>query len=68
MRLTRLYPGTTLKPATRTIVVPAPGTARMGGGPVEGEALLRWAEVLLRAVVEGDKDYEVEATTYRRRR
>ena len=68
MRLTRLYPGTVLKPATRTIVVPAPGSARMGGGAVEGEELLRWAEVLLRAVVVGDKDYEVEATRYRRRR
>ena len=68
LRLTRLYPGTTLKPATRTIVVPAPGAARMGAGPVEGEALLRWAEVLLRAVVEGDPAYETEATAYRRRR
>ena len=68
MRVTRLYPGTVLKPATRTIVVPAPGTARMGGGPIEGEALLRWVEVLLRAVVAGDKDYEAEATRYRRRR
>ena len=52
----------------RTIVVPAPGAARMGAGPVEGEALLRWAEVLLRAVVEGDPAYETEATAYRRRR
>ena len=68
MKVSRLYPGTTLKPATRTIVVPAPGTARMGGGPIEGEELLRWAEVLLRAIVAGEKDYEVEATRYRRRR
>ena len=48
--------------------MPAPGTARMGGGPIEGEALLLWVEVLLRAVVAGDKDYEAEATRYRRRR
>lgn len=68
MRLTRLYPGTTLKPATRTIVVPAPGSTRMGGGAVEGEALLRWAEVLLHAVIEGNPAYETEATMYRRRR
>ena len=40
----------------------------MGGGPIEGEELLRWAEVLLRAIVAGEKDYEVEATRYRRRR
>ncbi|SPT53138.1 Transcription-repair-coupling factor [Actinomyces bovis] len=68
MRATRLYPGTVLKPATRTIVVPAPGSARMGGGAVEGEELLRWAEVLLRAVVAGEADYELEATKYRKRR
>ncbi|BDA63924.1 transcription-repair coupling factor [Actinomyces capricornis] len=67
MRLTRLYPGTTLKPATRTIVVPAPGTARMGGGGLSGQEVLRWAEVLLRAVVAGDAAYETEATAYRRR-
>ncbi|RRD29327.1 transcription-repair coupling factor [Actinomyces bowdenii] len=67
MRLTRLYPGTTLKPATRTIVVPAPGTARMGGGGLSGQEVLRWAEVLLRAVVAGDTAYETEATAYRRR-
>ncbi|MBM6979717.1 MAG: transcription-repair coupling factor [Actinomyces succiniciruminis] len=68
MKVTRLYPGTVLKPATRTIVVPAPGTARMGGGAIEGEELLRWAEVLLHAVVAGEADWETEATKYRRRR
>lgn len=68
MRATRLYPGTVLKPATRTIVVPAPGAARMGGDAIEGEELLRWAEVLLHAVVKGDPEYEAEATRYRRRR
>ncbi|WP_196716841.1 transcription-repair coupling factor [Actinomyces trachealis] len=68
MRATRLYPGTVLKPATRTIVVPAPGSARMGGGAVEGQELLRWAEVLLRAVVAGEADYELEAAKYRKRR
>ncbi|WP_420809320.1 transcription-repair coupling factor [Actinomyces procaprae] len=68
MKVTRLYPGTVLKPATRTIVVPAPGTARMGGGAIEGEDLLRWAEVLLHAVVAGEADWETEATKYRRRR
>jgi transcription-repair coupling factor len=29
---------------------------------------VRWAEVLLRAVVKGDAAYETEATTYRKRR
>ena len=68
MKVTRLYPGTVLKPATRTIVVPAPGTNRMGGAALSGEEVVRWAEVLLRAVVQGDTSYETEATTYRKRR
>ncbi|MEG8104656.1 MULTISPECIES: transcription-repair coupling factor [Actinomyces] len=68
MKVTRLYPGTVLKPATRTIVVPAPGTNRMGGAALSGEEVVRWAEVLLHAVVEGDTAYETEATTYRKRR
>ena len=68
MKVTRLYPGTVLKPATRTIVVPAPGTNRMGGAALSGEEVVRWAEVLLHAVVEGDAAYETEATTYRKRR
>ena len=68
MKVTRLYPGTVLKPATRTIVVPAPGTNRMGGAALSGEEVVRWAEVLLHAVVEGDAVYETEATTYRKRR
>ncbi|WP_309342269.1 transcription-repair coupling factor [Actinomyces oris] len=68
MKVTRLYPGTVLKPATRTIVVPAPGTNRMGGAALSGEEVVRWAEVLLLAVVQGDASYETEATTYRKRR
>ena len=68
MKVTRLYPGTVLKPATRTIVVPAPGTNRMGGAALSGEEVVRWAEVLLHAVVKGDAAYETEATTYRKRR
>ena len=68
MKVIRLYPGTVLKPATRTIVVPAPGTNRMGGAALSGEEVVRWAEVLLHAVVEGDAAYETEATTYRKRR
>ena len=47
MKVVRLYPGAVLKPATRTIVVPAPGTNRMGGAALSGEEVVRWAEVLL---------------------
>jgi transcription-repair coupling factor (superfamily II helicase) len=54
LRLKRLYPGTVLKPAIRTILVPFPTTARIGGRPLHGEELLAWARQLIDAVVLGD--------------
>jgi transcription-repair coupling factor (superfamily II helicase) len=50
MRLTRLYPRTLVKPATRTIIVPRPVTALMGGAPVSGTELLDWAAELISAL------------------
>ena len=47
LRLKRLYPGTVLKPALRTILVPFPTTARVGGRPLEGREFLAWARELL---------------------
>lgn len=54
LRLKRLYPGSVLKPALRTILVPFPTTARIGGKPLHGEAVLAWARELIDAVVLGD--------------
>nr|MBA2696834.1 DEAD/DEAH box helicase [Actinomycetota bacterium] len=51
LRLNRLYPGTIIKPATRTILVPTPKTARVGGKPLRDRAVLEWAEQLIRAVL-----------------
>jgi transcription-repair coupling factor (superfamily II helicase) len=51
LRLQRLYPGSVVKPALRTIIVPAPRTARVGGQPLRDTAVLEWAAGLLRAVV-----------------
>ncbi len=51
MRLTRLYPGTTVKPAVGTVLVPTPKTARVGGQPLRDVALLQWASQLLEAVL-----------------
>jgi transcription-repair coupling factor (superfamily II helicase) len=51
LRLNRLYPGTIIKPATRTILVPAPKTARVGGKPLRDGAILDWAAQLVRAVL-----------------
>ncbi len=51
MRLTRLYPRTLVKPAIRTIVVPRPATALVGGQQVRGTELLAWASDLVTAVL-----------------
>jgi len=51
MRLQRLYRGSMIKPATRTILVPRPTTARVGGQPVRDVALLQWASELIEAVL-----------------
>ena len=51
MRLTRLYPGTIVKPAVRTILVPRPTTALVGGQPLRDTELLSWAADLVNAVL-----------------
>ena len=51
MRLSRLYPRTIIKPAVRTIMVPRPATALMGGQPLRDEELLSWATEVLTAVL-----------------
>lgn len=53
LRLKRLYPGTVLKPAIRTVLVPAPMTAKLGGKPVKDAALLEWVNTLIDAVLRG---------------
>ncbi|SDC90348.1 transcription-repair coupling factor [Sanguibacter gelidistatuariae] len=53
LRLKRLYPGTMLKPAIRTILVPYPTTARIGGRPLRGAEILAWATELIDAVILG---------------
>jgi transcription-repair coupling factor (superfamily II helicase) len=51
LRLQRLYPGTIVKEAVGTILVPKPMTARVAGQPLRDEAVLRWATDLIRAVL-----------------
>ncbi|AEE47147.1 transcription-repair coupling factor [Cellulomonas fimi] len=66
LRLKRLYPGSVLKPATRTVLVPFPTTARIGGRPLHGRELLTWARQFLDAVVLGDVSAAAGAGTSRR--
>lgn len=49
MRINRLYPGTLIKPAIRQVLIPAPTTARIGGKPVEGPAVLDWVREVMKA-------------------
>lgn len=51
LRLNRLYPRTIVKPAVRTIMVPRPATAPLGGTPLRGTDLLEWATELVTAVL-----------------
>jgi transcription-repair coupling factor (superfamily II helicase) len=54
LRLTRLYPGSLVKPAVRTVLVPRPKTAAVGGQPVRDRAVLDWARQLIEAVLLDD--------------
>ncbi len=54
LRLMRLYPGTIVKEALGTILVPAPMTARVGGKPLRDVEVLTWARQLITAVLLDD--------------
>ncbi len=51
LRLKRLYPRTILKPALRSILVPKPMTAHVGGQPLRDKQMLDWATDLLQSVL-----------------
>ena len=51
VRLQRLYPKSIVKPTVRTILVPRPSTARVGGTPLRDEALLEWCREVIDSVV-----------------
>ena len=50
----RLYPGTLVKEALGTILVPVPMTARVGGKPLRDVDVLAWARQLIQAVLLDD--------------
>jgi transcription-repair coupling factor (superfamily II helicase) len=51
LRLQRLHPGSLLKPTIRSILVPRPTTARVGGTPLRDVDLLRWASEVVDTVI-----------------
>ncbi len=54
LRLMRLYPGTIVKDALGTILVPVPTTARVGGKPLRDLEVVAWARQLITAVLLDD--------------
>ena len=56
LRLARLYPRSVVKPAVRTIAVPRPTTARVGGEPLRDGALLDWVHRLIDDVLDPRPD------------
>ncbi len=52
VRLARLYPRSIVKDNLRTILVPRPSTAPIGGQPIRDEALLAWVREVVDAVVD----------------
>jgi transcription-repair coupling factor (superfamily II helicase) len=51
LRLNRLHPGSVVKAATKTVLVTAPTTARVGGQPLRNRELLDWCRGVLTEVV-----------------
>ena len=52
VRLSRLYPGAIVKAPVRSILVPRPQTAVVGGRPIVGVALLEWARTIIDSVID----------------
>jgi transcription-repair coupling factor (superfamily II helicase) len=51
VRVQRLYPKTVLKLAVRTMLVPVPKTAAIGGQPLRDTELLTWCSEVVRSVL-----------------
>jgi transcription-repair coupling factor (superfamily II helicase) len=60
LRLARLHPGSVVRAPTKTVLVTAPTTARIGGQPLRDVALLDWCREVLQVVV---ADLQVAAAT-----
>jgi transcription-repair coupling factor (superfamily II helicase) len=52
LRLNRLYPKSIVKTTLRTMLVPRPSTAVVGGRPLRDEALLAWAREVVDTVID----------------
>ncbi|MCC3282390.1 transcription-repair coupling factor [Arthrobacter caoxuetaonis] len=50
MRLQRMYPGSQVKPALNSILIPKPKTAKIGGRDLQDAEVLQWAHQVLDAI------------------
>lgn len=50
MRMVRLYPRSTTKPATSTLLVPRPMSAQLGGEPLRDVELLEWVRGVIKLI------------------
>ena len=50
MRIARLYPRSSIKPATRTLLIPRPATAQLGGEPLRDVELLEWVRSVIKVL------------------
>jgi transcription-repair coupling factor (superfamily II helicase) len=50
LRLMRLYPGSIIKPVTRTLLTPAPRSAKVGGVALRDQELLTWLGAFIKTV------------------
>ena len=51
VRVQRLYPKTVLKPTVRTMLIPVPKTAFIGGRPLRDQELLSWCGDVVRSIL-----------------
>ena len=51
LRIKRIYPGTQIKPAVRTALVPYPTTAKIGGDGLTGQELIDWLNLFVETIV-----------------
>ena len=65
LRLGRLYPRSSYKEGTQTVLVPKPTTARIGGTPLRDTDVLTWASDLVRQVMLDDVIVDPGATAPR---
>ncbi len=50
MRLNRMYPGSQVKPALDSVLIPKPKTARIGGRDLQDAEILQWANNVIEAI------------------